>query len=82
MPYVTRSPPVSAFSNLLDRRAEEPSDTATPPHVGPGIDKWALWADGTVRLARKIPRGSPAWEEQYNRRNSSKSGNSTGSGWC
>lgn len=33
-------------------------------------------ADGTVRLAREIPYGSPAWEEQYNRRNSSESRNS------
>ncbi len=33
-------------------------------------------ADGTVCLAREIPYGSPAWEEQYNRRNSSESRNS------
>jgi hypothetical protein len=33
-------------------------------------------ADGTVRLAREIPYGSPAWKEQYNRRNSSESRNS------
>jgi hypothetical protein len=33
-------------------------------------------ADGTVRLAREIPYGSPAWEKRYNRRNSSESRNS------
>jgi hypothetical protein len=34
-------------------------------------------ADGTVRLAREIPYGSPAWKERYNRRNSAESRNST-----
>ena len=33
-------------------------------------------ADGTVRLAREIPYGSPAWKKRYNRRNSSESRNS------
>ena len=33
-------------------------------------------ADGTVRLARDIPYGSPAWEKRYHRRNSSESRNS------
>ncbi len=33
-------------------------------------------ADGTVRLAREIPYGSPAWQEHYNRRNSAESRNS------
>jgi DNA-directed RNA polymerase subunit N (RpoN/RPB10) len=32
--------------------------------------------DGTVRLAREIPYGSPAWKERYNRRNSAESRNS------
>jgi hypothetical protein len=32
-------------------------------------------ADGTVRLAREIPYGTPAWKERYNRRNSSESRN-------
>jgi hypothetical protein len=32
-------------------------------------------ADGTVRLAREIPYGSPAWKERYNRRNSAESRN-------
>ena len=32
-------------------------------------------ADGTVRLAREIPYGSPAWKKRYNRRNSSESRN-------
>ena len=33
-------------------------------------------ADGTVRLAREIPYGSPAWKERYNRRNMAESRNS------
>jgi len=33
-------------------------------------------ADGTVRLAREIPYGSPAWKKQYNRRNAAESRNS------
>ena len=33
-------------------------------------------ADGTVRLAREIPYGSPAWKKRYHRRNSSESRNS------
>jgi hypothetical protein len=33
-------------------------------------------ADGTVRLARELPYGSPAWKERYNRRNSAESRNS------
>jgi hypothetical protein len=33
-------------------------------------------ADGTVRLAREIPYGSPAWETLYNRRNCAESRNS------
>jgi hypothetical protein len=33
-------------------------------------------ADGTVRLAREIPYGSPAWKALYNRRNSAESRNS------
>jgi hypothetical protein len=33
-------------------------------------------ADGTVRLAREIPYGSPAWEQLYNRRNCAESRNS------
>lgn len=33
-------------------------------------------ADGTVRLAREIPFGSPAWKKRYNRRNSAESRNS------
>jgi hypothetical protein len=33
-------------------------------------------ADGSVRLAREIPYGSPAWKERYGRRNSSESRNS------
>jgi hypothetical protein len=32
--------------------------------------------DGTVRLAREIPYGSPAWKERYGRRNSAESRNS------
>jgi hypothetical protein len=32
-------------------------------------------ADGSVRLAREIPPGSPAWEKRHNRRNSSESRN-------
>jgi hypothetical protein len=32
--------------------------------------------DGTVRLAREIPYGSPAWKRRYNRRNSAESRNS------
>lgn len=31
--------------------------------------------DGTVRLAREIPYGTPAWKERYNRRNSAESRN-------
>jgi hypothetical protein len=33
-------------------------------------------ADGSVRLAREIPYGSPAWKERYGRRNSAESRNS------
>ncbi len=33
-------------------------------------------ADGSVRLAREVPHGSPAWKKRYNRRNSSESRNS------
>jgi hypothetical protein len=33
-------------------------------------------ADGSVRLAREIPYGSPAWEKLYNRRNCAESRNS------
>jgi hypothetical protein len=33
-------------------------------------------ADGSVRLAREIPYGSPAWKEHYGRRNSAESRNS------
>ena len=33
-------------------------------------------ADGTVRLAREIPYGSPDWKARYNRRNSAESRNS------
>jgi hypothetical protein len=33
-------------------------------------------SDGTVRLAREIPYGSPAWKERYGRRNSAESRNS------
>jgi hypothetical protein len=33
-------------------------------------------ADGTVRLAREIPYGTPAWKERYGRRNSAESRNS------
>jgi hypothetical protein len=33
-------------------------------------------ADGTVRLAREIAYGSPAWQKRYNRRNSAESRNS------
>jgi hypothetical protein len=33
-------------------------------------------ADGSVRLAREIPYGSPAWQEHYHRRNSAESRNS------
>jgi hypothetical protein len=34
-------------------------------------------ADGSVRLAREIPYGSPAWKERYGRRNCAESRNST-----
>jgi hypothetical protein len=34
-------------------------------------------ADGTVRLAREIPYGSPVWKKRYHRRNSAESRNST-----
>jgi len=34
-------------------------------------------ADGTVRLAREIPYGSPTWKERYGRRNCAESRNST-----
>jgi hypothetical protein len=30
-------------------------------------------ADGSVRLAREVPYGSPAWKQRYNRRNSAES---------
>lgn len=33
-------------------------------------------ADGSVRLAREIPYGSPAWKKRYHRRNSAESRNS------
>jgi hypothetical protein len=33
-------------------------------------------ADGTVRLAREIPYGSPAWKERYHCRNAAESRNS------
>jgi hypothetical protein len=33
-------------------------------------------ADGSVRLARQIPYGSPAWKERYGRRNCAESRNS------
>ena len=33
-------------------------------------------ADGSVRLAREIPFGSPAWKERFGRRNSAESRNS------
>jgi hypothetical protein len=33
-------------------------------------------ADGSVRLAREIPYGSPAWKERFGRRNSAESRNS------
>jgi len=33
-------------------------------------------ADGSVRLAREIPYGSPAWKKRYGRRNSAESRNS------
>ncbi len=33
-------------------------------------------ADGTARLAREIPYGSPTWKKRYHRRNSSESRNS------
>jgi hypothetical protein len=33
-------------------------------------------ADGTVRLAREVPYGSPAWKERYGRRNCAESRNS------
>jgi hypothetical protein len=33
-------------------------------------------ADGSVRLAREIPYGSPAWKARYNRRNAAESRNS------
>jgi hypothetical protein len=33
-------------------------------------------ADGSVRLAREIPYGSPSWKKRYNRRNSAESRNS------
>jgi hypothetical protein len=33
-------------------------------------------SDGSVRLAREIPYGSPAWQERYGRRNSAESRNS------
>jgi hypothetical protein len=33
-------------------------------------------ADGTLRLAREIPYGSPAWMQRYHRRNSAESRNS------
>jgi hypothetical protein len=33
-------------------------------------------ADGSVRLAREIPYGSPAWKERYGRRNCAESRNS------
>jgi hypothetical protein len=32
-------------------------------------------SDGSVRLAREIPYGSPAWKERYSRRNSAESRN-------
>jgi hypothetical protein len=32
-------------------------------------------ADGSVRLAREIPYGSPAWKQRYNRRNCAESRN-------
>ena len=38
-------------------------------------------ADGTVRLAREIPYGSPAWKQRYNRRNSAESRNSVLARW-
>jgi hypothetical protein len=39
------------------------------------LDVGRTHADGTVRLAREIPYGSPAWKERYNRRNSAESRN-------
>ena len=41
------------------------------------IDVGRTHADGTVRLAREIPYGSPAWQERFGRRNSAESRNST-----
>jgi hypothetical protein len=40
------------------------------------VDVGRTHADGTVRLAREIPYGSPAWKERYGRRNSAESRNS------
>ena len=40
------------------------------------IDVGRTHADGSVRLAREIPYGSPAWKERYGRRNSAESRNS------
>jgi hypothetical protein len=40
------------------------------------VDIGRIHADGTVRLAREIPYGSPAWKKRYNRRNSAESRNS------
>ena len=40
------------------------------------VDVGRTHADGTVRLAREIPYGSPVWKERYGRRNSAESRNS------
>lgn len=39
------------------------------------VDVGRTHADGTVRLARELPYGSPAWKERYSRRNSAESRN-------
>jgi len=52
-------------------------DYLNPEHKhGYTVDVGRTHADGSVRLAREIPYGSPAWKERYNRRNSAESRNS------
>ena len=72
-----------APSGAVSRPAASTS-TSPVPHC-PYLDvttstaKWSMWRrtlpDGSVRLAREVPYGSPAWEKRYGRRNLSESRN-------
>ena len=78
---VTKAEPRVAMANVTYPPAECPYQTEDHPH-GQIRNVGQRFADGSIRLARDLPVGTPTWERTYHRaRNASESRHATLEGW-